>query len=243
MPTRSRHFLCCELNEFNVTASTKPGRIAIDTSSSASTAYHSLIDYFSRPRAAQPQAIAHPDSAINKMVDGRESCLRKAAVLIPITRPDSRNESHIVLTVRSENLRSHAGQISLPGGTRDAEDSDDVATALRESEEEIGLPSSQVEVIGKLGDMALPSGFRITPIVGLIEPGLNFTPAVEEVAEIFQAPLDLVLDLDAYKASFMTFDGIERKILELCYEDYRIWGATAAILHHLAAEVAKLGER
>jgi 8-oxo-dGTP pyrophosphatase MutT (NUDIX family) len=191
-------------------------------------------------RADALEPIAHPDSSINKMVDSRHNALRKAAVLIPITRLDSDNDSHIVLTVRSENLRSHAGQISLPGGTRDAEDSDDIATALRESEEEIGLPASQVEVIGKLGDMALPSGFHITPIVGLIQPGLTFTPALEEVADIFQAPLDLVLDPNAYKASFMTFNDIERKILELHHEDYRIWGATAAILYHLAMQVAKV---
>lgn len=214
--------------------------MTIDTSKSETTPYHSLLDYFSRPRAAALEPIAHPDSSINKMVDSRHNALRKAAVLIPITRLDSDNDSHIVLTVRSENLRSHAGQISLPGGTRDAEDSDDIATALRESEEEIGLPASQVEVIGKLGDMALPSGFHITPIVGLIQPGLTFTPALEEVADIFQAPLDLVLDPNAYKASFMTFNDIERKILELHHEDYRIWGATAAILYHLAMQVAKV---
>jgi 8-oxo-dGTP pyrophosphatase MutT (NUDIX family) len=214
--------------------------MTIDTSKSETTPYHSLLDYFSRPRADVLEPIAHPDSSINKMVDSRHNALRKAAVLIPITRLDSDNDSHIVLTVRSENLRSHAGQISLPGGTRDAEDSDDIATALRESEEEIGLPASQVEVIGKLGDMALPSGFHITPIVGLIQPGLTFTPALEEVADIFQAPLDLVLDPNAYKASFMTFNDIERKILELHHEDYRIWGATAAILYHLAMQVAKV---
>ncbi|HAT26594.1 MAG TPA: CoA pyrophosphatase [Gammaproteobacteria bacterium] len=214
--------------------------MTIDTSKSETTPYHSLLDYFSRPRADALEPIAHPDSSINKMVDSRHNALRKAAVLIPITRLDSDNDSHIVLTVRSENLRSHAGQISLPGGTRDAEDSDDIATALRESEEEIGLPASQVEVIGKLGDMALPSGFHITPIVGLIQPGLTFTPALEEVADIFQAPLDLVLDPNAYKASFMTFNDIERKILELHHEDYRIWGATAAILYHLAMQVAKV---
>jgi 8-oxo-dGTP pyrophosphatase MutT (NUDIX family) len=214
--------------------------MTIDTSKSETTPYHSLLDYFSRPRADALEPIAHPDSSINKMVDSRHNALRKAAVLIPITRLDSDNDSHIVLTVRSENLRSHAGQISLPGGTRDAEDSDDIATALRESEEEIGLPASQVEVIGKLGYMALPSGFHITPIVGLIQPGLTFTPALEEVADIFQAPLDLVLDPNAYKASFMTFNDIERKILELHHEDYRIWGATAAILYHLAMQVAKV---
>jgi 8-oxo-dGTP pyrophosphatase MutT (NUDIX family) len=215
-----------------------PGLLTIDISETEFSPYRSLIDYFSQETSAEPEPIAHPDSSVNRMVDGRETVLRKAAVLIPITRQDAGNESHIVLTVRSENLRSHAGQISLPGGTRDADDADDIATALRESEEEIGLPASQVEVIGKLGDMALPSGFHITPIVGLIEPGLNFTAAPEEVADIFQAPLDLVLDLSAYKAAFMTYNNVERKILELHYEDYRIWGATAAILYHLAKQVA-----
>ena len=87
--------------------------------------------------------------------------------------------------------------------------------------------------------MALPSGFHITPIVGLIDPGLSFTPAPDEVADIFQVPLELVLDLNAYEASYMTYNDVERKVLELHYEDYRIWGATAAILHHLAMQVAK----
>ena len=152
--------------------------MTIDRATAAVTRYPRLLDSCAQPRDDALEPIARPDSSINKMVDRRDVSLRKAAALIPITRWDCDHESHVVLTVRSENLRSHAGQISLPGGTRDAEDADDVATALRESEEEIGLPASQVEVIGKLGDMALPSGFHITPIVGLIQPGLNFTPAV-----------------------------------------------------------------
>lgn len=218
-----------------------PGLITINISKTEFSPYHSLIDYFSQTSREDLEPIAHPDSSVNQMVAGQDTSLRKAAVLIPITRQDADNDSHIVLTVRSENLRSHAGQISLPGGTCDANDADDIATALRESEEEIGLLSSQVEIIGKLGDMALPSGFHITPVVGLIRPGLNFTAAPEEVADIFQAPLDLVLDLSAYKASFMTYNNVECKILELHYEDYRIWGATAAILYHLAKQVAKMG--
>jgi 8-oxo-dGTP pyrophosphatase MutT (NUDIX family) len=127
-----------------------------------------------------------------------------------------------VLTVRSENLNSHPGQISFPGGSEEAIDSDVVATALRESEEEIGLAQGDVEVIGRLGDMALPSGFQITPIVGLIEP------------EIFHAPLSLLINPDSYKPTSMTYDNQSRKILELQFERFRIWGATAAILYHLA---------
>ena len=86
--------------------------------------------------------------------------------------------------------------------------------------------------------MALASGFQITPIIGLIEPDLNFIPCAVEVAEIFQAPLSLIMNTKAYKSSFMTFDSQSRKVLELQFEQFRIWGATAAILYHLAQEVA-----
>ena len=201
--------------------------------------YHDLIDYFRSNNSTEPKPIAHPDQSVNKMVNGREQTLRKAAVLIPITRHQANNESHIVLTVRSENLKSHAGQISLPGGTSEAEDPDAVATALRESDEEIGLKAEHVEVIGKLGDMALPSGFHVTPVVGLIQTGLSFKPCPAEVADIFQAPLELLLDTEAYTESTMMFNEVPRKILELQYQHYRIWGATAAILYHLAKEVEK----
>ena len=200
--------------------------------------YYDLINYFSRRNSLAPDPIPHPDKSVNEMVKGRETSLRKASVLIPVTRHEADNESHIVLTVRSEDLNTHPGQISLPGGSQDKQDTDAVATALRESEEEIGLASGQVDVIGQLGDIALPSGFQVTPIVGLIEPGLSFTPCPIEVAEIFHAPLSLVLDMDAYSSFLKTYDNRERKILELQHGDYRIWGATAAILYHLAKEVA-----
>jgi 8-oxo-dGTP pyrophosphatase MutT (NUDIX family) len=172
-------------------------------------------------------------------MQARSTPLRKASVLIPITRHGSGNNSEIVLTVRSENLKSHAGQVSLPGGSEDDMDVDVVATALRESEEEIGLARDKVEVIGRLGDMALPSGFQITPIVGLIEPGLQFKPCPIEVAEIFHVPLSLLLDRNAYTSSTMTYDKQSRKVLELQFERFRIWGATAAILYHLAQMIAE----
>ena len=108
------------------------------------------------------------------------------------------------------------------------------ATALRESEEEIGLAPGDVEVIGRLGDMALPSGFQITPIVGLIEPDLEYVPCPIEVAEIFHAPISLLMNPDSYKFTSMTYDNQSRKVLELHFELFRIWGATAAILYHLA---------
>ena len=121
-------------------------------------------------------------------------------------------------------------------------DIDPIATALRESQEEIGLKADQVEIIGSLGVLALPSGFLVKPIVGLIDPGLSYTPQPEEVADIFHMPLDLVLDVSAYKKSQVEFKGVSRTILELQFDDYRVWGATAAILYHLATEISKFCE-
>lgn len=200
-------------------------------------AFEELLAYFSRRASDDPDPIFHPDNAVNRMMEERTLPLRKASVLIPITRHKPGLASEVVLTVRSENLNSHAGQVSLPGGSEEDVDADVVATALRESEEEIGLARDKVEVIGRLGDMALPSGFQITPIVGLIEPGLEFLPCPIEVAEIFHAPLELILDPEAYNSTSMTYDRQSRRILELNHDKFRIWGATAAILYHLAQSV------
>lgn len=200
--------------------------------------YQDLLNYFSKNDSAAPKPIAHPDKEVNRIAKESERELRKAAVLLPVTRQHSDTGSNLVLTVRSENLKSHPGQISLPGGTQEDHDVDAVATALRESEEEIGLLPHHVEIIGKLGDLALPSGFFVTPIVGIIEPNLSFTPSPVEVADIFQVPLELVLNVAAYTHSTMVFNDKPHVILELKFEDYRIWGATAAILYHLATEVS-----
>ncbi len=193
-------------------------------------AFESLLALFAAPAEERLAPISHPA----RLGLGSVS-LREAAVLIPVSRPDDDHAaSNVVLTVRSENLRSHAGQISLPGGSIESGDADLAAAALREAEEEIGLPGEQVEVIGELGPMALPSGFLVTPVVGLIPPGLEFTACSREVADIFQTPLDLILNPEAYVRSSYIHAGVKRGTLELHYEDYRIWGATAAILHRLA---------
>lgn len=206
-------------------------------SDSSQQAFEDLLAFFSRNASDDPDPIFHPDNAVNRMMEERSLPLRKASVLIPITRHRPDRASEVVLTVRSENLNSHAGQVSLPGGSEEDDDADVVATALRESEEEIGLGRGEVEVIGRLGDMALPSGFQITPIVGLIEPGLEFVPCPIEVAEIFHAPLALILNPDAYNSTSMTYDRQSRRILELQHDRFRIWGATAAILYQLAQSV------
>jgi len=200
--------------------------------------FEALQRYFQSPLQGPPQPIPHPDSSVNELIRGREHSLRRASVLIPVTREYSEFPSRVVLTVRSENLKNHAGQISFPGGSHETQDRDAIATALRETEEEIGIRNREVGVLGKLGDMALPSGYLITPVVGVIEPGLAFRPCPIEVADIFQVPLSLVMNPLAYRTSSMAFGAERRRVLELLYEDYRIWGATAAILYHLACELS-----
>jgi 8-oxo-dGTP pyrophosphatase MutT (NUDIX family) len=202
-------------------------------------AYEGLLNFFAGPHSENPIPITHPDELVNQEAMRDVATYRQAAVLIAVTRSSETNRSEIVLTVRAAHLKSHGGQISLPGGTKEDQDPDFQATALRESEEEIGLLAHQVQVLGKLGDMALPSGFRITPFVGLIDSGLNFVAAPEEVAEIFHAPLELLLDPSAYTKTTMEFNGENRVILEVVFEEYRIWGATAAILYHLAKQVRR----
>ena len=203
-----------------------------------SSHFEILIDFFANHQAEIPDRICNSELEVYNSIKD-EASLKKAAVLIPVIRHTNDASSHIILTVRSANLKSHAGQISLPGGTKEDQDTDDVATALRESEEEIGLSPSEVEIIGRLGSLALPSGFSVRPIVGVVNQGLTFTPQQEEVADIFQVPLDLILDTSAYKRSQVEFKGANRTILELQFKNYRIWGATAAILYHLALEISK----
>jgi 8-oxo-dGTP pyrophosphatase MutT (NUDIX family) len=162
---------------------------------------------------------------------------RSAAVLIPVTRLSDNAESHVVLTVRSADLKSHPGQISFPGGTVEKQDKDSVATALRETQEEIGVHPNNVEVIGRISDIALPSGYRVTPVVGILDNNLDYLANPAEVETIFHAPLSLLLDPKAYKRSAVAYQDVERAVLELHYEEYRIWGATAAILYHLASHI------
>ena len=200
--------------------------------------FKALLQFFETEEAKSPRRIFHPDLEVYNSITNEDS-LKKASVLIAVTRPTPQTDSQIVLTVRSADLKSHAGQISLPGGKHENTDSDAIATALRESEEEIGLPPNEVKVLGKLGDLALPSGYLVTPIVGLINAGLHFIRQEDEVEDIFEAPLSLILDIPSYKKSKVDFKGKERTILEIQYGCYRIWGATAAILFNLAQKVSQ----
>lgn len=154
-----------------------------------------------------------------------------AAVLVPlIDRPGGVS---VLLTRRAEELEVHPGQISFPGGRAQGEDGGPVETALREAGEEIGLARRHVEIVGRLDLYETVTGFLITPVVGLISPGFSITLDESEVAEIFEVPLDFVLDPANHGRDSRLYQGVERHYYVLAYKDRYIWGATAGILVNL----------
>lgn len=162
------------------------------------------------------------------------AALRPAAVLIAVMPAEfTGGEPGILLTRRAEHLRSHQGQVSFPGGGRDAADADLTATALREAYEEVGLPPQQVEVIGYLDDCPTVSGYRVTPVVGLVRAPVQLLPHAGEVAEVFELPLSKALYDGVFERRIEHRDGIDYPVLELYHGPYRIWGATAAMLAEL----------
>lgn len=183
------------------------------------------------PRPLAPEAMNSPGGQL--LLDSRiVQALRPSAVLAPILRRGGRHT--ILLTRRSEHLRAHGGQVSFPGGRTDEDDRDAVDTALREAEEEIGLPRSAVEVLGYLDDYPTFSNFRITPVVGVVDEVPDWQLHPHEVAEAFELPLDWVLDPAHYRRELMEKDGVQYSFWELDYPLHRVWGATAGMLHNLS---------
>ena len=155
----------------------------------------------------------------------------EAAVLVPLVNCPGR--VHLLLTQRTPHLDDHAGQISFPGGRVEADDASREETALRETEEEIGLERGTVALLGRLPVYEIPSGFRITPVVGWIEPPFTLQPDPFEVAAAFEAPLEHFLDAANYQRREFHFRGRHRHYLAIPYEGRYIWGATAGMLYNL----------
>jgi 8-oxo-dGTP pyrophosphatase MutT (NUDIX family) len=154
-----------------------------------------------------------------------------AAVLVAIVeRPDPT----VILTLRPETMRKHPGQISFPGGRIDPGDDGPIAAALREAEEEIGLPPSAVEIIGIADIYRTVTGFEVTPVVGIVPPDLPLSPHPGEVAAMFEAPLHYLLDPAHQHVRSAMWRGQERHYYEIDYEGRRIWGATAAMIVNLS---------
>ncbi len=170
--------------------------------------------------------VSNQDPLLNDAND-----MRAAAVLVPLVdHPDGMT---VLLTQRTEHLSDHAGQVSFPGGRVEAGDADDVATALRETEEEIGLDRGHVDIVGHLDTCITGTGFRVTPVVGVVTPPFSLTLDSFEVAEVFEVPLAFVLDASNHQRRAARFRGVRREFYVLPYEDRYIWGATARMLVNL----------
>lgn len=158
--------------------------------------------------------------------------LTRAAVLVPLVmRPEALT---VLLTQRTAHLAAHAGQISFPGGSVEAVDRDSIDTALRETEEEVGLPRDYVEVIGRLDTYITGTGFEVTPVVGLVRAPYPAKPDPFEVAEIFEVPLDFVIDPLHHERHSRDVRGRTRSFYVVPYQNRYIWGATAGMLVNLA---------
>jgi 8-oxo-dGTP pyrophosphatase MutT (NUDIX family) len=159
--------------------------------------------------------------------------LTPAAVLIPIVMHGA--EPTLLMTQRTAHLNDHGGQISFPGGRMEATDASSVETALRETEEEIGLDRSHVEVIGTLPDYATITGYLVTPVVALVHPPFELKADPFEVAEIFEVPLRFLMDGMNHQRRTIDFPKElgRRSFYSMPYERYFIWGATAGMLRNL----------
>jgi 8-oxo-dGTP pyrophosphatase MutT (NUDIX family) len=160
----------------------------------------------------------------------RAQASNAAAVLIAIT---DRPEPGVLLTVRREHLRTHAGQIAFPGG-RVEPGEDSVAAALREAHEEILLDPAAVEVVGPIEPYRTVTGYLVTPVLGVVPPALPLTPHEHEVADVFEAPLAYLLDPANHRVQTALLQGRERRYYEILWNGRRIWGATAAMIVNLS---------
>lgn len=160
-----------------------------------------------------------------------EDGLTPAAVLFPIVvRPEGHT---VLLTQRTAHLRDHAGQVSFPGGRVEAGDATPIDTALRETEEEIGLARRHIEILGFLPEYRTGTGFRVMPVVGLVHPPFDLRLDTFEVAEAFEVPLSFLLDTSNHQRHSLHHRGALRHYLAMPYGDYFIWGATAGMIRSL----------
>ena len=156
---------------------------------------------------------------------------RDAAVLVGVVaRPQAPT---VLLTRRHEGLRHHAGQVSFPGGRIEADDPSPAAAALREAQEEVGLLPVQARALGYLDPLVTITGFRVLPLLAVVEPGFVARPDPGEVAEVFEVPLELLLDPGRLDRIELQFGGRPRSVLQYRYDQQRIWGVTASILFNL----------
>ena len=171
------------------------------------------------------------------VLEGAEGDLMPAAVLVAVV---DRPSPTVILTERPETMRRHPGQISFPGGRIDPGDDGPVAAALREAEEEIALPQTCVQLVGMADVYRTVTGFEVTPVIGVVPPGLALRPQPGEVAAMFEAPLDYLLDPRRQIVRTAQWRGRERSYYEIEWEGRRIWGATAAMIVNLSRRLERV---
>ena len=187
-----------------------------------------LRDLLTQPlAAARFAAPATSDDA----ADLAHQDLVPAAVLVPLLHGPSPG---VLLTKRASHLRAHAGQVAFPGGRVEPGDAGPEAAALREAAEEVGLEPGRVELMGRLPDYVTGTGYRVSPVLGLLPSGLELLPSPGEVEAIFTLPLHVLLDPAAPERRRAPFRGRTREFWVWPHPEHHIWGATAAILVHLA---------
>lgn len=164
--------------------------------------------------------------------------VKEAAVLVSFLHRE--DQPNLVLTRRTLSLSNHKGQIAFPGGKIDKEDLSPSHAAIREANEEIGINQAQIKVLGKLPLYQTVTGYNITPIVGELSPPFIFKKAEDEVDEIFELPVEFMMDVKNFKRESVIYEGERREFWALPFNDYYIWGATAAILRELAGRFEKL---
>ena len=162
--------------------------------------------------------------------EGRQDASTAAAVLIPVVLHE---ELTVLFTQRTAHLKSHAGQVSFPGGRAEPGDASAEYTALREAEEEIGLPRERVEVLGRLPEYRTRTGFRVTPVIGVVAPPLALAPDPREVESVFEVPLAFLLEERNRERRTREFQGLQVGYYVYEYQGHVIWGATAGMLVNL----------
>lgn len=166
----------------------------------------------------------------------REGPLTPAAVLFPIVQREG--GATVLLTQRTAHLKDHPGQISFPGGRVEPDDESPLHTALRETEEEIGLKRGHITLLGYLPEYRTGTGFRVTPVVATVRPPFDLVPDPFEVAEVFEVPLSFLLDADNHQQHSLHYRGALRHFYAMPYGDYFIWGATAGMIRSLFDRMA-----